>query len=77
VERYHKIPSQILGITNNYDAFCFDEAIAYIQSYMYYDYEDDGKLKWRKTPHWIDEVAPKNNEEVAKLIQKQMQKYNR
>jgi len=59
-------------------AFCFNEAVMYIQSFRYVDYEDDNKVKWRKTPHWLDEAEegkPKSNQALAELIQKQMGKY--
>ena len=48
---------------------------------MYYDYGKDGKgegkLKWHKTPHWIDEDKPRNNAELFKKMQKQEQKYKK
>ena len=75
------MPSEIARITNSYEAFCFDEAVSYIQSMMYYDYGKDGKgegkLKWHKTPHWIDEDKPRNNSELFKKMQKQEQKYEK
>jgi len=72
---YKVPPSQILGISNEYDAFCFNEAVMYIQSFKYIDYEDHNKVKWRQTPHWIDEEKPRSNLELVKLIQKQTMKY--
>jgi len=60
-----------MGIKNDYDAFCFNEAVAYIKSFMYYDYEDEGKQKWSKEPHWIDDIINKsnNNEDLIKMLQ--------
>ena len=68
---YKILPSQILGLEDKYEAFCFNEAVMYIQSFRYIDYEDNGKLKWSKTPHWIDEEKPQSNSELVKMIQKQ------
>ena len=68
VQRYKKPPSEVMGITDPYLAFCFDEAISHIQSFMYYDYEaegkDKGKQKWTKRPRWIDDKKPAGNSEL-------------
>jgi len=74
VQQYKKSPSEVLGLDDPYLAFCFDEAIAHIESFMYYD--DKGKLKWRKTPHWIDDesIKPKNNSELFKMMNEKLKK---
>lgn len=62
-----------MGIGDPYLAFCFDEAIAHIQSYMYYN--NKGILKWHKTPHWNDEKKQQNNSNLFNSMKKQLEKF--
>lgn len=67
-ERYHRLPSEIIHLNDSYVAFCFDEAVAYIQAQISYD--KDGKFKWAKHPHWIDEPKIQSNIALVDIIQK-------
>ena len=46
-KQYKQRPSEIIGLTNNYEAFCFDEACVYIINEI--SKED------AKEPKWIEE----------------------
>lgn len=59
-EKYNKRPSEILGISDYYISFCFDEAIQHILSYREYD-EEKKKEVWKVQPKWIDEEEKKKN----------------
>lgn len=74
-ERFNERPSEILGIEDNYLAFCFDEACDFILS-MRETIKTVGKdglihesSKWRKTPHFTDEVKPLNNSDLINEMQ--------
>ncbi|WP_212904515.1 hypothetical protein [Clostridium polyendosporum] len=62
-----------MGIDDPYLAFCFDEAIAHIQSFMYYN--DKGVLKWRKTPHWINEKKQQNNSQLFNSMKENLKRF--
>lgn len=47
--RFHKLPSEIARIHNEYEAFCFDEACDYIIA----------QLEDKKTPRWRDDIKDK------------------
>ena len=49
--RFHKLPSEIARIHNEYEAFCFDEACEYIIR----------QLEDKKTPKWREEKQSKND----------------
>lgn len=58
---YKKLPSEILGIDDEYTSFCFDEACAYITD----------RLQDKKRPQWEDEKkasAGKGNKELIKSL---------
>lgn len=68
--RFHKLPSEILGISNRYLAFCFDEACDYII----------GQLEKEKEPKWYEsdqekekrkKVTRNKNLELAKKLREQ------
>lgn len=47
--RFHKLPSEIARIYDEYEAFCFDEACDYIIS----------QLEDNKNPRWRDDIKDK------------------
>lgn len=62
-QKYNKRPSEILGISDCYTAFCFDEAVEHILSYWKYN-EASKKEEWSIKPKWIDEeeiIIERNN----------------
>jgi hypothetical protein len=50
-KRYHQRPSQLLNLTNDYEAFCFDEACAYIM----------GKLEEKEQPKFKIDYSSSNS----------------
>jgi hypothetical protein len=60
-----------MGLSDPYLAFCFDETVLYIQSFISYD--DKGKLKWIKQPHWIDEEKPQSNNELYSEMKEKLE----
>ncbi|MGY0372473.1 hypothetical protein [Clostridium sp. JNZ J1-5] len=61
-KQYKKRPSEIIGITNDYEAYCFDEACTYILSEM--SKED------AREPRFVDneQVNKQNNSDVVKWL---------
>ncbi|WP_111921125.1 hypothetical protein [Clostridium cochlearium] len=61
-KQYKQRPSEIIGLTNDYEAFCFDEACIYIMNKM--QEEDSPK------PRFIDDeqVNKQNNNDVIEWL---------
>ncbi|SQB33654.1 Uncharacterised protein [Clostridium cochlearium] len=61
-KQYKQRPSKIIGLTNDYEAFCFDEACVYIMNEM--QEEDSPK------PRFIDDeqVNKQNNNDVIEWL---------
>ena len=68
--RFHKLPSEILGIKDKYLSFCFDEACDYIIA----------QLEAEKNPKWSEDKekkkvnrinARKRNFEIANKLREQ------
>lgn len=61
-KQYKQRPSEIIGITNNYEAFCFDEACTYILSEI--SKED------AREPRFVDneQVNKQNNNDVVEWL---------
>lgn len=59
---YRKRPSEILGITNAYAAYCFDEVAVYLTREAT---EQDGTLNWEKL-RWPAKKDKSNNNEAFK-----------
>ncbi|WP_317720255.1 hypothetical protein [Clostridium tetani] len=61
-EQYKQKPSEIIGLTNDYEAFCFDEACIYIM----YKLQDEEAPK----PRFIDDgqVNKTNNNDVIEWL---------
>ncbi|WP_170063719.1 hypothetical protein [Clostridium liquoris] len=61
-QQYRVRPSEIIGLVNDYEAFCFDEACAYIMSKM--QEEDSPK------PRFIDDENKnkQNNNDVIEWL---------
>ncbi|EQB3101460.1 hypothetical protein ACYIU4_002823 [Clostridium botulinum] len=59
-KQYRQRPSEIIGLTNDYEAFCFDEACSYIISKI----QDEDAPE----PKFMDEEKPKNNNDIIKWL---------
>ena len=64
--RFHKLPSEIARIYNEYEAFCFDEACDYIIR----------QLEDKKTPRWREDRQSKtdvrsNNLQLAEKLRRE------
>ena len=64
--RFHKLPSEIARIHNEYEAFCFDEACEYIIR----------QLEDKKTPRWREDRVDKkdvrrNNLQLAEKLRRE------
>ena len=55
---YHKRPSEILGIQDEYTAFCFDEACIFIKA----------QLMDKKKPRWIAQQKTPKSKNNSGLI---------
>lgn len=64
-KHYQKRPSEILGIDNDYLAYCFDEAALYLETEAT---DDKGRINWNRIK-WKDEKKG-NNRDLMKFIQK-------
>lgn len=49
--QYKQRPSEVIGLTNDYEAFCFDEACVYIFSEL--------NKENAKEPDWVEEDKKK------------------
>ncbi len=63
--KYGKRPSEILGIDNDYLAYCFDEAALYLESEAM---DEKGQVNWNKI-RWKGEKR-EGNKELMEFIQK-------
>lgn len=54
-QRYKKLPSEIIKIDDEYTAFCFDEACAYIM----------GKIDAGENPVFFDDDSSKNKDKIT------------
>jgi len=63
--KYRKRPSEILGIDNDYLAYCFDEAALYLESEAM---DEKGNTNWNNI-RWEGEKR-EGNKELMKFIQK-------
>jgi len=57
--KFHSLPSVVLNLDNDYEAYCFNEACAYILT----------KLENEETPHF--EEDKKQNSLLAKMLTNQ------
>ena len=64
--RFHRLPSEIARITDEYTAFCFDEACDYIISQL----EQEKKPKWREDKKSKKELR-QNNLLLAEKLKKE------
>lgn len=69
--KYRERPSEILGIDNDYLAYCFDEAALYLESEAM---DEKGQVNWNKI-RWKDEKEKKSNKDLIKFIQKHNSKH--
>jgi hypothetical protein len=63
---YQKRPSEIMGLDDEYLAFCFDEVALYILSEIT---EKDGKLNWNKLNRGNSEKS--SNQSFLEFVKKQ------
>jgi len=63
-EKYNRRPSEIMGAEDEYTAFCFDEACAYILHKM----TGDGKKKG-ETPRWSEDREESEAAETEDLVE--------
>ena len=61
---YQKLPSEILRISDEYTAYCFDEVAHMLTLYAL---DDDGELKWDRIK-WRD-AQPKTNQDLIDHMQ--------
>lgn len=61
---FNKRPSEIMGINNDYVAYCFDEVALF---YMSKAIGDDGRINWKKI-NWKGDK--KNNKDLVEFIKK-------
>jgi hypothetical protein len=64
-KEYQKRPSEIMGISNDYAAYCFDE-VALLLRYQATD--DKGNVKWNRIK-WRNEKT-KTNKDLMNFIEK-------
>lgn len=57
-------PSQVLNLTNDYEAFCFDEACTFIIN----------KLEEKEEPWFDDSEEQKNNDNIIDFFNENNQK---
>lgn len=59
IARHYKLrPSQIINIDNDYEAFCFDEACAFIIN----------EINSEKEPRFENEEKTNNNDDIIKFF---------
>ena len=63
--KYHKRPSEILGIDNDYLAYIFDETALYLEAEAT---DDKGQVNWNRI-RWKDEKK-KLNKDLIEFIQR-------
>lgn len=62
-KEYQKRPSEIMGIKNDYAAFCFDEVALFLR---YQATDDNGNINWNKIK-WRDKKM-KTNKDLINFI---------
>lgn len=62
--KYNQRPSRIMGIDNDYLAYCFDETSYFLEKKAT---DDKGNINWNKIK-WEDKKA-KSNKDLVKFIQ--------
>ncbi len=67
-QEYRKRPSEILGIDNDYLAYCLDEVALYLRSKAT---DEQGKVNWNKI-RWVGEKK-KSNKDLIGFIKKHSQ----
>ncbi len=63
--KYGKRPSEMLGIDNDYLAYCFDEAALYLENQAT---DDKGQINWNRI-RWKGEKK-KSNKDLIEFIKK-------
>ena len=63
---YQKKPSEIVGITDSYIAYCFDEAAYHMEMKAT---DDKGKYKWNIFK-WSNEQKQNSNKDFINFVQK-------
>ncbi len=69
--RYHKRPSEVLGIDNDYLAYIFDETALYLESEAT---DDKGQINWNRI-RWKGEKKKKSNKDLIEFIKKHNSKH--
>lgn len=64
-KEYQKRPSEIMGLSNDYAAYCFDEVALFLR---YQATDKEGNIKWNRIK-WKDEKA-KTNKDLMEFIEK-------
>lgn len=62
---YQKRPSEIMGLSNDYAAYCFDEVALFLR---YQATDDKGSINWNKIK-WRNEKG-KTNKDLVEFIEK-------
>lgn len=65
-QMYHKRPSEILGIMDEYEAYCFDETALYLLTAAT---EKDGRINWDKIRWKYGSPVNKNRTTNSALIE--------
>ncbi|WAG61236.1 hypothetical protein LL038_03010 [Clostridium estertheticum] len=60
-KQYHKSPSSIIGLKNDYEAFCFDEACTYILNEL--------SQEKPKAPNWEESKKHEENDDNKNTIE--------
>lgn len=68
--KYRKRPSEILGIDNDYLAYCFDEVALFLEAEAT---DKEGNINWNRI-RWKDEKKKEPNKDLIKFIQKHSSK---
>lgn len=63
---YQKRPSEIIGIDDEYIAYCFDEVCYF---YTAEAMDDKGKINWNKIKWEKEKKGSKNNKDLMEFIQ--------
>lgn len=69
--KYGKRPSEMLGIDNDYLAYCFDEVALFLEAQAT---DDKGQVNWNRI-RWKDEGKKESNKGLIEFIQKHNSKH--
>jgi hypothetical protein len=69
--KYGKRPSEMLGIDNDYLAYCFDEAALFLESQAT---DDKGGINWNRI-RWKGEGKKESNKGLIEFIKKHNSKH--